>query len=96
MRNLLLQLLKEQVVIASWGISNIEVADDELLFFVLGFKYQGMVSIVTTDSNHANIEFLDNHKKILDVDICRVVYVIDNEIEVTDDYCFTLKKWLDI
>jgi hypothetical protein len=48
-RNLLLRFLSEDVIVASWGISDINISDSSLSFHVDGFKFQGDVKIEGLD-----------------------------------------------
>ena len=78
-RKLLLSLLKDEVIVASWGISNINISETQLSFSVSGFKYQGCVTIVVKDGAKCEV-FLDKDK-LGCFTFDRVVSVIDGRIE---------------
>ena len=48
-RKLLLCFLSEDVIVASWGISDITISETTLSFSVNGFKFQGNVMIEAGD-----------------------------------------------
>ena len=48
-RKLLLRLLSEDVIVASWGISDIKISETTLSFSVNGFKFQENVMIEALD-----------------------------------------------
>lgn len=54
-RKLLLSLLKDEVIVASWGISNINISQTQLSLSVSGFKYQGRVTIIVKDGSDCEI-----------------------------------------
>ena len=54
-RMLLLSLLKDEVVVASWGMTNIIISETKLSFSVNGFKYKGVVTIEENDSSNYEI-----------------------------------------
>ena len=78
-RKLLLSLLKDEVIVASWGISNIIISETQLSFSVSGFKYQGGVTIEV--KNGINCEVFLDKVKLGCFTFDKVVKVIDEKVE---------------
>ena len=93
-RNLLLRILEEKEIVTSWGIGTIDFEENALSFSVNGFNYRGIVNITVKSLTYVDITFTDKHKTICNIDISSVVTIIDREVEVTNDYCQSIKDWL--
>ncbi len=84
-------LLDEEVIVASWGITNINVSDTSLDFEVSGFIYKGKVQVKPID---------DSYKICFDTGECincsldDLAKTLDSKIEKTDSYESLLQEWL--
>lgn len=90
-RTLLLELLKHQFVVSSWGLTNIKIGASKLSFDVDGLLYKGKV-LITVNGCLYTIH-LDS-RTLSDVALCQVVAVLDGLIEVDEDYKEQLAQWL--
>lgn len=90
-RNLVNRLLHEEVIVQSWGITNIQIIDNTLRFEVCGFKYKGLI-IISTNSNDYNVNIGD--KNILSP-LDNIINVLDDEIEKTENYLSDLSHWIN-
>ena len=91
-RQALLTLIEQDIVVASWGLSDIQVNESSIIFTVDGFKYRGSVII---------IECGDSYKVIMDeyillCDIISLVNNLDEFIERGSDYNTRIKAALGI
>ena len=93
-RMLLLCLLNDEVIVASWGISNINISKTKLSFSVCGFKYQGRVTITVRGSS--NCEIFLNKAKLGCFNIDKVVSIIDENVE-NSEICYRdyVKQWIN-
>ncbi len=92
MRKLSETMLGEEVILASWGITNVILNENTMTFTVSGFKYTGPVEIVSQDDN-SYLVTLGN--SVIGSFTCEaIVNALDSEIEHTEDYQNTLRKWL--
>lgn len=85
------KFLEEQIVVASWGISNVIIDEKSIQFEVCGFLYHGVVSIVTDDHQEYSIKI---GSETLKCEMEDIVDVIDEKVEKGDGYDLTLKHWL--
>lgn len=88
----LICLLKEEVKVSSWGISNINIDESSINFNVDGFLYKGCISI-KCDENCYEIHF-DHGKKLKCLDADELADILDSNIEKTDNYQHDLENWL--
>ena len=79
---LLAKLLEDEVIVLSWGITNIQISVSCVSFDVNGFKYKGTVSI-ELDNEGYRIVLKD---KTVNSSLDDIVTVLDNEIEKTGNY----------
>lgn len=91
-RNLLINFLSNQNVVASWGISNIQIEENSISFTVCGMKYQGGVSVNRFGKNVYDVKMREKVYKSLKMH--DVINKIDDYIEHTDNYQEDVKKWL--
>lgn len=89
---LLLSLLKDEVIVASWGISNINISETQLSFSVSGFKYQGCVTIAVKDSSYCELFF--DKEKLGCFTFDEVVSVIDENAEKSESCYHNFVKQL--
>lgn len=87
----LLCLLKDEVMVSSWGITNISIKKSSICFDVAGFIYRGRININCEQSfyeiqldNGITIQCPENN----------LLNVLDEAIEKTDYYSSNLKKWI--
>lgn len=81
-RQALLTLLKEKLIIASWGISNISVKENDVCFTIDGFKYKGTVAI----SAHGNGYDIKMNEFHFFCELDSLVNKLDEFIEKSTDY----------
>ena len=91
-RKLLLSLLKDEVIVASWGISNINISQTQLSFSVSGFKYQGCVTIIVKDGSDCEV-FLDK-ENLGYFSFDKIVSVIDERVENSESCYHNFVKQL--
>jgi hypothetical protein len=93
MRNLLLTFLQQDVIIASWGITDIQITTHKLSFSVFGFKYKGNVTIIAGEANDLYDVYME--KQI--IRSCkkeRIVSILDSLIERDENnYQHLLKEY---
>lgn len=92
-KTILLLFLKEKVVAASWGIYNVRIMPNRLLFSVEAMKYQGVVQITPINTTFCRVR-LHGKKEFL----CRtenLVLKLDNLIENHDNYYANLLDWFN-
>lgn len=90
-RNILLLFLKEKVVTASWGVSEIRVFPSCLVFSVEAMRYQGIVKISPINTTDCSV-CLSGKNEFR----CRtedLVYQLDKLIESSDNYYANLLNW---
>ena len=93
-RVLLLALLQQDVVVASWGISEIEITPSKVSFCVNGFKYNGEVPISTRDrDNHYDISI--GNQNIPCCDKKEIVPILDFLIECDSHYKNILEAFFE-
>lgn len=85
----LITLLNEEVIVASWGISNMFFKEASFEFHVEGLIYQGRVVISLHDSDY-RLNF-DNGQRI-DCSINELVNTLDTSIERDIEYTAKLEK----
>lgn len=80
LRMLLICLLKNDIVVTSWGLTDITISETELIFKVAGFKYRGKVKIEVSDcTDFYNVYFEGGD--IENCDIEHIVEILDMKIE---------------
>lgn len=90
-KNALVYLLNEEVKVASWGITNINITDTTIDFEVSGFIYQGKVQVMSIDNGYEiNFDTGDSINCSLD----DLAETIDLKIERTENYESLLQDWL--
>jgi hypothetical protein len=91
-RNLLITFLSNQSIVASWGISNIQIEENSLKFTVSGMKYHGEVFVLSSMETIYNVKIGDKMFESLKLD--DVINKIDDYIEHTNNYKEDVMKWL--
>ena len=84
-------LLNEEVVVTSWGISNISIKEVSIEFDVSGFLYQGNVKVIPIKSGY---RIFFNNDEYLDCSLEELVKTLDSKIEKSDNYEADLRDWL--
>lgn len=92
-RRLAMTLLHEEVIIASWGITKVEIEDTNLCFYVNGLKYSGPVKICVLNSGDYEVYFGEESHGIQGIET--IVSFLDNTIEMTDSYNKDLECWIN-
>lgn len=85
------KFLEEQIIVASWGISNVIINEESIQFEVCGFLYHGVVLIVIDDHQDYSIKI---GSETLNCKIDDIVETIDEKVEKGDGYDLTIKHWL--
>lgn len=91
MREILIELLTNNIVVTSWGITHLNISDAEISFEVDGFKYKGIVSIVAS-AKQLYYEVRIGERQFKDCHLQDVVKMIDKEVEYGSTYQGELEK----
>ena len=91
-RILLLTLLANDEIESSWGGTDIDISFSSLSFNVKGFLYTGRV-VITPDSLGSYSVKLAT-KTLGNIDLNRIVQMLDLEIEKSEDYIDNLTLWI--
>lgn len=91
-KNALITLLNDELIVASWGISNITIKESSFEFMVSGFIYQGKVSVSIHSENYL-ITFDSGYSE--ECTIGNLVHYLDSKIEKISDYDNAVLKWLE-
>lgn len=84
-------LLNEEVIVTSWGVTNLNINDTSFMFEVSGFLFQGKVEVIPCESEYS-IK-LDN-AEITKCSLEELVSTLDSKIERVDNYESQLQEWL--
>lgn len=90
-RKALVMLLSEEIVVSSWGITNISVSADYCKFHVDGFCYIGFVEITYQEGLY-KVLFEDG--RVIESTLEKLVIVLDANIEKASSYDRWLTEWL--
>lgn len=91
-RILLLVLLQHDFVVASWGITDIEITSLKLSFSVYGFKYKGKVKIRAREADDLYDVYLEN-RFVKSCNIESIVSLLDSLIECDNNYLYALENY---
>lgn len=96
MRKILIELLNEETIVGSWGITNIDIADMSLSFDVSAMRYKGRISIEPKENidTEVNVTFLDGSIDNIATNLSSIVEDVDKQIEYSDDYNSKLADWI--
>ena len=92
MANYILSILKTQLMVMwSWGLNSPMALTNGLQFKVQGFKFKGYVSVTYNEGTDLfDISLLNyqmaTQKEIKDIYFDQLVMIIDNEVEMVNDY----------
>jgi hypothetical protein len=89
----LVYLLNEEVIVTSWGISNINIEDTSIGFEVSGFIYQGKVQVSLYNDDGYKINFDTGESVICSIE--ELTKTLDSKIERTENYESCLREWMD-
>ncbi len=92
-RNILLLFLKEKVIVASWGMSEISILPNCLTFSVEAMKYKGTVRITPVGTADCMVGLAD--KQTFQCSTEDLVSTLDGVIEKSDGYFVDLIDWFD-
>lgn len=81
-RQALLALLREKLIVVSWGLSDICIENSHILFTVDGFKYKGTVLI--RESRNGYTVIMSEHCLFCKLD--SLINTLDEYIEKSTDY----------
>ncbi len=91
-RLLLCELLRNEHITASWGITAIRISENSVAFNVSGFLYKGRIAIKsTTDGYSIALEDLPCIKASAGT----IVETLDRVIEAGDGYLTQIASWID-
>lgn len=91
-RILLLALLANDEIASSWGITDIDISFSSVSFNANGFLYTGRVVISPDSLDSYSIQLAT--KTLSNIDINKIVQVLDSEIEKSEDYIDKLTLWI--
>lgn len=92
-KNILLLFLKEKVITASWGISNIRIFPNYLIFSVEAMMYKGVIQISPTNNTDCIVRLVG--KSEFQCSTKKLVSKIDHLIERSDNYYTNLLNWFN-
>lgn len=92
-KRLAITLLQEEVVLASWGITKVEIEETNLRFQVNGLKYRGLVNLHIVEDGNYEVIIGGINRGIIRLE--NILSFLDGEIENTDAYSQDLEKWID-
>lgn len=84
-------LLNEEVIVSSWGLSNIFITGTSIRFHVDGFVYKGEIRIGCGDLSY-HVTF--DNGRIIHCSLHELLSVLDSNIEKNDDYIQNLEARL--
>lgn len=84
-------LLNEEVIVTSWGVTNLNISDTSFVFEVSGFLFQGKVEVIPCKSGYS-IKL--GNAKITKCSLEELVNTLDSKIERVDNYESQLQEWL--
>lgn len=90
-RHLLIELLKNEVIVSSWGISDIAINKENISFSTNGFLFIGVVNIETIIGCVDSYYVYFNNKFRDKVELVNLISFLDNAIEKTQNYPDTIK-----
>ena len=91
-RLLLLELLSNKYVTASWGITSISVTEDTVSFDVSGFNNQGRIVILITADGYS---IIFENRLVMKVKLETIVEELDSFIEFGDGYLSKIADWIN-
>lgn len=91
LKQLILELLKHETVVISWGITKINIGKKSISFHVSAFKYNGRVQIKCLKGGYS-VKVGPNIIKGLA--LSDIVETIDCEIETSTDYYEKIARWI--
>lgn len=92
LRMVLVALIKNDVITASWGISKIVIDKTSLSFDVVGLKYNGLITIKAFRESEYIIHIGDKVFTLYDIN--ELVIFLDDKIEQTTNYISDLERWI--
>ena len=94
-RDVLVALLEDNIVVTSWGLSNLTVKDGIIFFSVNGLKYKGEISIKVSDLQ-SGYDLHIGEKTIKGCKLNLIVKTIDYEVEYSPNYMSQLLSILNV
>lgn len=91
LRSVLVALIKNDVITASWGVSNIGINTDSLSFDVIGLKYKGSIIIEAVNESEYIIHIGERIVTLYSAN--DLVAFLDKIIERTPNYLLDLNQW---
>jgi len=91
LKNLLVELLKHEIVVGSWGLTGIRIGKSGVSFHASAFKYNGRIQIKSLTRGYS---VTIGKTTIKGLELSNVVKVIDNEIELSPDYVNNVAEWI--
>lgn len=90
-KSILWDFIENPIIVASWGISEINVKHNSISFAVSAIKYVGKVII---EDNGTFVSIKLNNSNFSTSNLCIVTSAIDDLIENGPNYSRALKKWV--
>lgn len=91
-KQIIISILKDSEIASSWGISNIRIMNNSVVFSVDGMKYKGDVVIKASSDKKCILKFKDEIDISCTYDM--LVKTIDEKIEYSANYIEEIQKWL--
>lgn len=91
-KSLMRVFINNQVIVNSWGITEIGIHEEYLMFKVDGLKYKGMISIQAEKDDY--IIRLNSSNTIKESSPDKVVDYLDSIIEKSDNYISDVLNWI--
>lgn len=92
LRDLLVEFLKHENLVGSWGVTKIQIGETDVSFNVSAFKYAGQVQIKCQKGVY---DVILGTTTITGLTLKIVVETIDVEIETSDDYYIKIANWVE-
>lgn len=92
LRSVLVALIKNDIITASWGISHIIINANSLSFDVIGLKYNGPIRIEALNDSEYTIHI--GERVFTLYNIKDLAIFLDKKIEQTPNYLSDLEWWI--
>ena len=88
---MLVEILKQENVVGSWGLTEIRIGKREISFCISAFKYNGRIRIKCLNEGFTIVIGNETFKGI---ELSKVVELIDDKVEMTPDYFKDIAYWV--
>lgn len=91
LKDLLVEFLRKEIIVKSWGVSDIKIGEMDVSFHVSAFKYKGRVQVVCLEDSYC-LKLKNTEVKGVELD--DIVEIIDDKVETTNDYFEVVVQWI--